>query len=88
MSIMNGPETTKIIRSGSNIKNSRIPITAMTANAMEGDKETCLAAGMDDYIIKPIKVAKLLAILKRYSSVKEDESIKTLVEQRNGKLQK
>ena len=37
----------------------------MTANAMEGDREACLAAGMDDYVSKPIRVHDLLAALQR-----------------------
>ena len=43
-----------------------IPIIAMTANAMKGDREQCLAAGMDDYITKPIKKDRLLAIIEKY----------------------
>jgi two-component system, sensor histidine kinase and response regulator len=55
MPILDGYATTRQIRSGtiSNI-DSNIPIVAMTANAMKGDREKCLASGMDDYISKPI----------------------------------
>lgn len=76
MPVMNGLETTKIIRSGTDVLNPKIPIIAMTANAMEGDRDVCIASGMDDYISKPINVAALLSILKKYSAtVKEDDKL-------------
>jgi signal transduction histidine kinase/DNA-binding response OmpR family regulator len=45
----------------------RVPIVALTANAMEGDRERCLDAGMDDYLSKPFKKAGLQAVLERWT---------------------
>jgi two-component system, sensor histidine kinase len=64
MPIMDGVETTKIIRESTSLgEKSKIPIVAMTAYAMAGDKEKFLAAGMNDYISKPVDNESLLAVI-------------------------
>ncbi|WP_081310528.1 hybrid sensor histidine kinase/response regulator [Pseudoalteromonas luteoviolacea] len=64
---MDGYETTKNIRAGAAGSNQvDISIVAMTANAMLGDKQKCLDAGMDDYITKPIEAGKVLEKLKAW----------------------
>ncbi|NGM66201.1 response regulator [Sphingobacterium sp. SGR-19] len=60
---MDGYEAIKKIRS-SDIYGS-VPIVAVTANAMSGDKEKCLAAGADDYIAKPIDVDRLMKVIEK-----------------------
>ncbi|MGR3174525.1 MAG: PAS domain S-box protein [Candidatus Scalindua sp.] len=64
---MDGYEAARIIRDeNSLVRNHRIPIIAMTANAMKGDREMCLKAGMDDYITKPINGQEFTDLIKRY----------------------
>jgi len=69
---MDGLEATRKIRNPqSKIPNRDIPIVAMTAHAMKGDREMCLEAGMDDYITKPIKREIVFEILERWVFNKE-----------------
>ena len=62
---MDGLEATRrIVANGS----QRPRIVAMTANAMQGDREMCLAAGMDDYVTKPIRVDQLVEALNNVAT--------------------
>jgi two-component system, sensor histidine kinase and response regulator len=60
---MDGFETTKAIRAQERVSKKHLPIVAMTAHAMIGDRERCLAAGMDSYVTKPVDAAKLLTAI-------------------------
>ena len=62
---MDGYEATKQIRAGIEPDIIKLPIVAMTAHALVGEKEKCLTAGMNDYITKPIKIIELTDCLKR-----------------------
>ncbi len=62
---MDGIETTAAIRNREKITGGYLPIVALTAHAMAGDRERCLKAGMDGYLIKPIQPAMLLEAIER-----------------------
>jgi CheY-like chemotaxis protein len=64
MPVIDGLEATRMFRATE--QGQRTPIIAMTANAMQGDKERCLAAGMDGYLTKPFKRDQLRAVLELY----------------------
>jgi CheY-like chemotaxis protein len=64
MPVMDGMEATQKIRL---LPSSQPVIIAMTANAMQGDREKCLEAGMDDYISKPVKLEDLVTLLEKWA---------------------
>jgi PAS domain S-box-containing protein len=79
---MDGFEASRAIRTYENQlgKNTHIPIIALTANAMAGDREQCLASGMDDYLTKPIKTKKLHEVLTRWLDKDTDSLSKSDLE--------
>ena len=64
---MDGYEATKLTRQGKySVKNPQIPIVAITANAMKGDREKCLRAGMNDYMAKPVRKSEFMFLLEKH----------------------
>jgi PAS domain S-box-containing protein len=74
MPVMDGYIATGEIRNYEKLTGRRVPIIALTARAMKGEKEICLQAGMDDYIAKPIQRDKVREVLKQYLGVNEKNS--------------
>lgn len=68
---MNGYQATKLIREKELITNRYTPIIAITANVAEGDKEKCFAAGMDDYISKPINIENFYEVIQKWTKEKQ-----------------
>jgi CheY-like chemotaxis protein len=82
---MDGYETAQAIRtreqSSDQGSNGELPvhIIAITANAMQGDRQKCLAAGMDDYLSKPIRLQELEAVLERWKPGRQKRSDPTQI---------
>jgi signal transduction histidine kinase/DNA-binding response OmpR family regulator len=69
---MDGFEATRILRERENATGKHQPVVAMTALAMNGDKERCIAAGMDGYLSKPIRPQELDEVLDNYLALKDE----------------
>jgi CheY-like chemotaxis protein len=68
---MDGFEATAAIRQGEEKSRKHVPIIAMTAHAMAGDKERCLNAGMDGYVSKPIRADDLFSVVEQVVSINQ-----------------
>jgi signal transduction histidine kinase/ActR/RegA family two-component response regulator len=71
---MDGFEATAAIRGRERETGNHLPIIAMTAHAMPGDRERCIAAGMDSYIAKPLKAAELIELLEKLADATQQVS--------------
>lgn len=71
MPVLDGYKATGAIRKLESQSGTHTPIIAMTANALEGFRETCLNAGMDDYLTKPIDTSGFYAIVERWAKSKK-----------------
>lgn len=77
---MNGFEATALIRKKEELTGDHLPIIALTAHALKGDEERCRAAGMDDYVAKPVRFPNLLAAIQRLLPEISDELDITLTQ--------
>jgi two-component system, sensor histidine kinase and response regulator len=71
---MGGIEATAALREKERIRGTHVPVIALTAHAMKGDSERCLAAGMDDYLSKPIRPQELDELLAKYIAGKRESA--------------
>lgn len=69
MPVMDGYDATIEIRKREHVSGGHIPIVAMTAEALKGDRERCLAVGMDDYVSKPIASAEMYRAIERFPAL-------------------
>ncbi|MCK5097124.1 MAG: response regulator, partial [Desulfobacteraceae bacterium] len=69
MPVMDGEEATRIIRDLEKEKGHHTPIVALTANVMKGDRERCLACGVDEYLPKPLKKKNLLKVIRSFGLI-------------------
>jgi PAS domain S-box-containing protein len=74
MPVMNGHQASRAIRELESGTGRRVPIVAVTAHVLDGDREQCLAAGMDDYLTKPISIDKLEEMIDRWLTLSKASS--------------
>ena len=79
---MDGYQATPAIRE--RLGNGAPPIVALTANALHGDRERCLAAGMTDYLSKPIRIDDLAAVLRRWAAPRPASGVDAIQEALDG----
>lgn len=79
---MDGYELTGAIREAEQGTGRRLPIIAVTANALQGEAERCLASGMDDYITKPVAMPALIAALKKWMPAAKSEPAGAVIDER------
>jgi CheY-like chemotaxis protein/HPt (histidine-containing phosphotransfer) domain-containing protein len=72
---MDGHELARRLRAAEADRGVRTPIVAVTANAMKGEEERCLASGMDAYLVKPVSLERLRATLERWLPVQAESSV-------------
>jgi len=75
---MSGEQATREIRAAEKALTSRVPIVALTASASLDDRDACLIAGMDDYIAKPVDLATLADVLRRWTRTSVEQTLPTL----------
>lgn len=78
MPVMDGYQATRLIRDPhTGVINSQIPIVAVTASAMAGDRDKCIAAGMDDYLPKPIEPGNLIRVIEKWLGARQKDDCRT-----------
>ena len=83
MPVMDGLDATRHMRERETAQaRRRTPIIALTANAMQGDRERCLAAGMDDFLAKPYDIEALLTVLERATTAPEATAVEACFDAR------
>ncbi len=83
---MDGYEVSSIIRANENKSEKHVPIIAMTANAMVGDREKCIEAGMDDYVTKPINTDRMMEMMVKWLGAIPNHEIQEKYEPANSRI--